>query len=142
MLLAAAGLLGAGVAAAQAPVVEKVDPPGWWTGSTVNPVRLLIRGRNLAGASARCSGVQCGGVRVNPAGTYAFVDVTIPGATRPGRYPVTLVAASGSAEAPFEVSAPLLAEIQSRPDMRIDAQPHDPDFDRPLAADHQVDSQE
>ena len=58
VLLAAAGLLGALVAAAQAPVVEKVDPPGWWTGSTVNPVRLLIRGRNLAGASARCSGVQ------------------------------------------------------------------------------------
>ena len=42
-LLAAAGLLGARVAAAQAPVIEKVDPPGWWTGSTVNPVRLLIR---------------------------------------------------------------------------------------------------
>src|SRR5437867_1041124 len=107
VLLATAGVLGAGVAAAQAPVVEKVDPPSWWTGSTVNPVRLLIRGRNLAGARARCSGVQCGGVRVNAAGTYAFVDVTIPGAAKPGPYPLTLVTASGTAEAPLEVTAPL-----------------------------------
>src|SRR5438128_3930332 len=104
VLLVAAGLLGAGVAAAQAPVIEKVDPPGWWTGSTVNPVRLLIRGRNLAGARARCSGVHCGVVRVNAAGTYAFVDVTIPGVAKPGPYPLTLVTASGSAEAAFEVS--------------------------------------
>ena len=107
MLVAAAGLFLAGAAAAQAPVVEKVDPPGWWTGSSVNPVRLLIRGRNLAGARARCFGVQCGGVRVNAAGTYVFVDVTIPAAAKPGPHPVTLVTASGSAEARFEVSAPL-----------------------------------
>jgi hypothetical protein len=28
----------------------QVDPPNWWTGSTVNPVRVLIRGQNLTGA--------------------------------------------------------------------------------------------
>jgi glycosidase/predicted alpha/beta superfamily hydrolase len=107
LLLAAGGVLGAGAAAAQGPVVEKVDPPGWWTGSTVNPVRVLIRGRNLAGARVRCPGVRCGGVRVSAAGTYAFVDVTLPAGARAGRYPLTLVTAAGSAEAPFEVTAPL-----------------------------------
>ena len=37
--------LAAGPAAAQEPpAVAKVDPPSWWTGSTMNPVRLLVRG--------------------------------------------------------------------------------------------------
>ena len=35
----------AGVASGQAPTVEKVEPPNWWTGSSVNPVRILIRDR-------------------------------------------------------------------------------------------------
>src|SRR5687768_14261220 len=32
------------------PQVLKVDPPSWWVRHSVNPVRLLIRGRNLLGA--------------------------------------------------------------------------------------------
>jgi len=32
------------------PQIFKVDPPSWWTRSSVNPVRLLIRGKNLAAA--------------------------------------------------------------------------------------------
>ena len=103
----AASFLWAGVAAAQAPVIDKVEPPNWWTGSTINPVRVLIRGHNLAGARVQCARVQCGGLRVNAAGTYGFVDVTIPGAVKPGRYPFTLRTASGSVEVPFELTAPL-----------------------------------
>lgn len=103
----AASFLSAGAVAGQAPVIEKVDPPNWWTGSTINPVRVLIRGRNLTGARVQCARVQCAGLRVNAAGTYAFVDVTIPGAVTPGRYPFTLRTASGSAEVPFELTAPL-----------------------------------
>ncbi len=102
-----AGFLLAGAAAAQAPVVEKVDPPSWWTGSTINPVRVLIRGHNLAGATVACARVRCTGLRINAAGTYAFVDVTIAGGARPGRFPFTLRTASGSAEVPFELTAPL-----------------------------------
>ncbi|HEX9892828.1 MAG TPA: alpha-amylase family glycosyl hydrolase [Gemmatimonadales bacterium] len=99
----------AGTASAQAPVVEKVDPPNWWTGSTINPVRVLIRGRNLGQARARCSRVRCTGLKVNQAGTYVFVDVTIPGGTAPGRYPFTLETAAGSVEVPFALTAPLPA---------------------------------
>ncbi len=97
----------AGLAQAQAPTVEKVDPPNWWTGSTVNPVRVLIRGQHLTGAAAQCAPLQCGRVKVNAAGTYAFVDVTIPKAGTPGRYPFTLKTAGGSVQVPFELSAPL-----------------------------------
>ncbi len=105
--LLAASFLFASLGAAQAPSVEKVDPPGWWPGSTVNPVRVLIRGHNLAGARVECARVRCTGLRINAAGTYAFVDVTIPAAARPGRYPFTLRTPSGRAEVPFELTAPL-----------------------------------
>src|SRR5829696_7441459 len=73
----AAGCLAASAAAAQAPVVEKVDPPNWWAGHSINPVRLLIRGRNLAGASLDCPRLSCSAPRVNASGSYAFVEVTI-----------------------------------------------------------------
>ena len=43
--------------AAQAPEILKVDPPSWWTRSSVNPVRLMIRGRNLQGARVRVEGM-------------------------------------------------------------------------------------
>ena len=103
----AAGL--AGTASGQPPVVEKVDPPNWWTRSTVNPVRVLLRGKNLAGARLRCARVRCTGVTVNLAGTYGFVDVTVPGGSAPGSYPFTLVTAAGSTEVRFALTAPLPA---------------------------------
>lgn len=92
---------------AQAPVIEKVEPANWWADHSINPVRLLIRGRGLAGAALDCPRLGCSNVRVNSAGTYAFVDVTIPRALAPGSYPLTLRSGSRSAEVPFTVSAPL-----------------------------------
>ena len=57
---------------AQAPVIEKVDPPNWWGRHTINPVRVLIRGKHLTGAQLTCPRLQCARVNVNAAGTYAF----------------------------------------------------------------------
>jgi glycosidase len=92
---------------AQAPVVEKVDPPNWWAGYSINPVRLLIHGRSLAGARIECARVSCGAAKVNAAGTYAFVDVTVPSGLAAGSYPLTLRTAGGTATVPFTVSAAL-----------------------------------
>ena len=88
------------------PTVTKVDPPTWWIGHTINPVRLLIRGSGLTGASVQASdnGILVGNTRVNDRGTYLFVDVTIK---TPGRHPLKIVAAAGSATAPFEALPPL-----------------------------------
>ena len=36
------------VAVAAPPEVVKVEPPSWWPGHSINPVRLLVRGKNLA----------------------------------------------------------------------------------------------
>ena len=92
-----------------APVVTKVEPPDWWAGHSINPVRVLVRGRNLAGARLACGRLACANVRVNAAGTYAFADVRVPAGTQPGRYPLTLSTAGGSARVDFAVRAPLPA---------------------------------
>jgi hypothetical protein len=96
-------------AAESAPEVLKVEPPNWWAAHTINPVRLLVRGRNLAGArvSATRAEAQPSAVVINPAGSYLFVNVTINPATRPGDYPLTIETSSGKATIPFRISAPL-----------------------------------
>ena len=92
------------VAAAQAPEIIKVDPPSWWVGSSVNPVRVMIRGRNLQGASVEVSGSRVGEPTINMNGTYVFVDVFI---TTAGTRTITVTTATGSARASFEVLGPL-----------------------------------
>jgi glycosidase len=106
LLLVAAPRL---IAAAPAPEVTKVEPPNWWIGHSINPVRLLIRGRNLTGARAVATGpdLEIGLTRVNASGTYAFLDVSIAPNAQPGPRPVRLVTAGGEAAAPFELLQPL-----------------------------------
>jgi neopullulanase len=97
-------------AAAQGPpAVTKVEPPNWWAGHSINPVRVLLRGRNLAGARVEAvgAGLRAANVRVNAAGTYLFADVTIAPTARPGVRKLRLTTPGGVAEAQFEISAPL-----------------------------------
>lgn len=106
-LVATLALAVAAPLAAQAPVVRKVEPPGWWQRSAVNPVRLLVHGANLGGATLDCGRLACANVAVNAAGTYLFADLTIPGAAEPGTYAFTLRTAQGTAPVPFTLHAPL-----------------------------------
>lgn len=94
-----------------APSVEKVDPPSWWAGSTVIPVRLLIKGHNLGGATVAAVGR---GLRIlspvpqtSANGDYLFVDLTLEGNPRPGPHLIRITTAAGSTEARFDVLAPL-----------------------------------
>ncbi len=102
---------GASICLAQgAPEILKVEPPNWWAGHTINPVRVMIRGRNLAGASVQSGneGISpVGPVKVNNRGTYLFVDVAINPAATPGKRVLKVLTPGGSVDAPFEVSAPL-----------------------------------
>ncbi|HVF57263.1 MAG TPA: alpha-amylase family glycosyl hydrolase [Pyrinomonadaceae bacterium] len=97
-------------AAEGAPEVSKLDPPNWWAGHSINPVRVLMRGKNLQGARVEAvgNGIKTGLTRSNAAGTYLFVDVIIDAAATPGARRLRVTGAGGaSAEAPFEISAPL-----------------------------------
>jgi glycosidase len=92
------------------PEVFKVDPPSWWTRSSANPVRLLVRGKNLTGARVQVGG---SGVRIisaaktNANGTYLFVDVAIAPAAKPGPRQLKLITSGGTTQAAFEVLSPL-----------------------------------
>ncbi len=96
-------------AAQSAPAVLKVEPPNWWAGHSINPVRVLIRGRNLTGARVEAvgAGLQTGLTRINAAGTYLFVDVVINPQAKPGGRALRITTNSGTTDAPFEISAHL-----------------------------------
>lgn len=93
-----------------APEILKVDPPSWWTRSSVNPVRLQVKGKNLKGARVD---IQGSGLRVvsspktNDRGTYLFVDVAIAPQARPGPRQLTITTSAGATQATFEVLNPL-----------------------------------
>src|SRR3981081_3865987 len=110
-LLAFLALLLCGVSSArsQTPEVLKVDPPSWFIGHSINPVRVLIRGKNLSDARVAPigAGLSVRQMKTNAAGTYIFVDVQINPAAKPGARRLRITTANGSTEAPFEVLTPL-----------------------------------
>jgi neopullulanase len=92
-----------------APLVSKVEPPFWWTGHSINPIRLLVRGENLLGARVKAPGPQLSiaDVRVNSRGTYLFVTVGINPWAGTGDYSLLLETTGGNARIPFRIEAPL-----------------------------------
>jgi len=97
-----------GVAQTGAPQVSKVEPPNWWIGHSINPVRVLIRGRNLTGARvSNVNGLDVRGLTTNAAGTNIFIDVEIDPHAKPGVRRLQITTANSSTDAPFEVLQPL-----------------------------------
>jgi glycosidase len=96
-------------AAQNGPEILKVEPPNWWAGHSINPVRVMIRGRNLGGARVEASGpgIETGLTRINAPGTYVFVDVLIDVNAAPGRRVLRITTPAGATQTPFEISAPL-----------------------------------
>ena len=90
---------------AQLPEVEKVEPPNWWANHTINPVRLLVRGRNLTNAAvvSKDKSLKVSNIRVNKSATYLFFDVLIPANEKSGKYEFQISTASGKAQFSFEI---------------------------------------
>lgn len=93
---------------AQAPVVEKIDPPSWWTGSTIDPVRVLIRGKDLSGAKIESAtpGITASNFETSANGHYLFADIKIAETVRVGKYDLKIVTSAGTSNFPFEIFAP------------------------------------
>ena len=101
-------LAGAFTALAAPPTVTRVEPPNWWAGHTLNPVRLLVSGANLAGALVEVPpGFSAANLRVSDSGSFLLVDLRIPQGARPGPVALRMVNSDGSADVPFSLLAPL-----------------------------------
>jgi len=110
LLLASICFPCATIAAAQAPEIIKVEPPSWWVGSSINPVRLLIRGHNLGGARVQSSadGIRVIGLpKINENGTYLFLDIAIATNAPEGERRIQIETANGSSEVTFRILPPL-----------------------------------
>src|SRR5437899_12726506 len=95
-------MVAAGRCAAQnAPQVLKVEPPSWWANHSINPVRVLIKGKNFEGArvEAAGAGITAKAVHVNSAGTYVFVDLNISPQAQPGERSLKIITSKGSVDA-------------------------------------------
>ena len=99
------------IASSGAPIVDSVEPPNWWTGHTINPVRLLIHGQNLFGAHVVMSGAGAGLTasreRVSASGTYLFVDISIDPKSSPGARTLKIVTPKGATTAEFDIDKSL-----------------------------------
>jgi glycosidase len=98
------------VTAQTGPQVLKVEPPSWWSGSSINPVRLLIRGSNLKDAQVQAVGRGfrvVGTPKTNERGSYLFVDVAIVPRANPGPRQLRVTTQSGIALATFEILPPI-----------------------------------
>ena len=92
---------------AQAPVVTKVDPPSWWANHTINPIRLLIRGKNLSGARVRSDDARLTVTNLRQSPNYLFLDLHLAPETKPGKYALSVETKAGQAEVPFTIEAGL-----------------------------------
>ena len=91
------------------PSITKIEPPFWWANHSINPVRMLLSGKNLSGASVLSSypEIKISDVVINPAGTYLFVDVHVSAQAVPGSYPLLVETKQGRQSVPFILAAPL-----------------------------------
>ncbi len=92
-------------AAPQAPVIERVEPPNWWTGMKWNKVQLLVSGKGLARAQFTCVDHQLVVEKVTASenGNYAFVNVQIPDELPAGDYTIQVRADDSKAEFVFPI---------------------------------------
>jgi glycosidase len=94
------------------PSITKVEPPSWWSNHSINPVRLLLRGKNLNGARVRVTKptLTVSNVFANRDGTYLFVNVKISSGVPPGSYPLVVETPQGDATIGFTIERPLDAK--------------------------------
>jgi neopullulanase len=86
------------------PVVEKVDPPGWWIGHSINPLQLIIRGRGFNQTTLRTEtpGVSVIGSKVSTAGDYLIAYINIdPKRVAAGSAILTIEGAQGATKIDF-----------------------------------------
>ena len=90
-------------AVAQAPMVHKVEPPGWWIGMKWSEVQFMLTGDHLDGIKVRSVDERLTVTAVHTVANphYAFVDVSIPDDLAAGEY--AFVVSADGAETTFVI---------------------------------------
>lgn len=92
--------------AQNAPTVEKIEPPSWWTNSTINPVRVLLTGKNLKNVKIVGSGNgawTASGMKSSENGNYLFFDLNISPKAKPGKYKIGVTGGGSTTNFDFEI---------------------------------------
>jgi glycosidase len=97
------------LAASVPPSINRVEPPNWWAGNKLNPVRVLLHGSHLAGAHVQADGIgiKTSNVHVSASGHYVFVDITIAPHATAGLRRLRVTTPGGATLAPFRISPAL-----------------------------------
>ncbi len=93
---------------AQTPTVEKIEPPNWWLNSSINPVRVMIRGKNFGGAKVESvnPAMTVSNPKASQNGNYLFFDLAIKENAKVGDYQIKITTNGGTANAPFGIFTP------------------------------------
>ncbi|MCD9188327.1 MAG: cyclomaltodextrinase N-terminal domain-containing protein [Pyrinomonadaceae bacterium] len=89
----------------QSPTVEKVEPPSWWTNSSINPVRVLLTGKNLKGETVwtNDSALKASNIKASENGNYLFFDLMITKNAKAGKYKINVGNKHNVAAFDFEI---------------------------------------
>ncbi|MHC1707763.1 MAG: glycoside hydrolase family 13 protein [Bacteroidales bacterium] len=72
-------------------MIEKIEPPFWWSGMKSEHIQLMIYGKELTTCQAS---LDSGGVKVtrnyHPSENYLFIDLSISPTAKPGKYHIRL----------------------------------------------------
>lgn len=77
---------------AQSPSVEKIEPPSWWTNSSVSPVRVLLTGKkmNVGNVWTNDNALKASNLKASANGNYLFFDLAIAKNAKPGKYKINV----------------------------------------------------
>ena len=89
----------------QAPIINKIEPPNWWSGMKHNKIQLMIYGENLSGIKAEFESekLKVGKVYQVENSTYAFIDVEISENAEPGDYELILSNTKGETKVEYKL---------------------------------------
>ncbi|MGA7159716.1 MAG: alpha-amylase family glycosyl hydrolase [Bacteroidota bacterium] len=83
---------------AQAPRVDKIEPPNWWTGMKLNKIQLMVYGEHLDGVQTTSFSRDITILKTYspPNHSYAFINIEIKKTANPGIQTLKLSSRMGS----------------------------------------------
>jgi neopullulanase len=74
------------------PVIDKIEPPNWWSGMKHNKIQLMVYGSDLSDVSVSFypDGINLTSVENIENSSYAFINIQIPQELQPQSYKIIL----------------------------------------------------